>query len=224
MLAVNQIGYDVLYHAGDAIAIGPFPCEVLSMLSSIPEAHFVRGNHDNYYVDGLPMPLPKCMSEGEVAHQLWTHNTLGSEWKKWLSSWPLQIDVEHDGVRFTIAHYGLSVPNGDFSPLVREPSTTDLDAVFGDINGEVVGYGHIHQASDITGERRYINVGSLGCAPKAIARFAIIDVTSGQYTVRYKEVTYDDSELHLAFETRNVPERDFIDKAFFGGRFGSSSG
>ncbi len=40
--------------------------------------------------------------------------------------------------------------------------------------------------------------------------------------VRHRSVPYDDATLARDFERREVPERSFIDRAFFGGRLGLS--
>ncbi|MBK9053364.1 MAG: hypothetical protein IPL78_21420 [Chloroflexi bacterium] len=40
----------------------------------------------------------------------------------------------------------------------------------------------------------------------------------GQYHLTYHAVPYDDAPLAAAFPERNVPDREFIWKVFFGGR------
>ena len=74
--AIQAEGYDALFHTGDAIAIGPYPAECLDLLLSTPNIQFVSGNHETYFVEGLPSPQPAWMSDGEVAHQQWTHAQL----------------------------------------------------------------------------------------------------------------------------------------------------
>ncbi|MCB8945983.1 MAG: metallophosphoesterase [Ardenticatenaceae bacterium] len=70
--AIEQEGYDLLVHLGDAVAIGPFPAECLEVLLNVPNTQFVMGNHDEWLAYGLPQPQPEWMSDGEVAHQQWT--------------------------------------------------------------------------------------------------------------------------------------------------------
>ncbi len=41
----------------------------------------ISGNHDLYFVNGLPDPQPDWMGDGEVRHQPWTHEQLGSQRK-----------------------------------------------------------------------------------------------------------------------------------------------
>lgn len=63
------------------------------------------------------------------------------------------------------------------------------------------------------GRARYVNPGSLGCAPRAVARYEVVEY------VAHRSVSYDDTSVFETFEARQVPERRFIYRAFFGGRF-----
>ena len=82
-------------------------------------------------------------------------------------------------------------------------------------------YGHHHPYSDLQGRARYLNPGSLGCYQQAVARYCLVDIGPEGWSVTHHSVSYDDRALYLAFEGRGVPERAFIYRAFFGGRFGS---
>jgi len=94
-----------------------------------------------------------------------------------------------------------------------------LDSVFALHEGTLIFYGHNHSKSDMKGRARYVNPVSLGCYNQAIARYCVAEFHRGQYTVEYRGVPYDDTELFKAFEQRDVPEREFIYRVFFGGRF-----
>lgn len=54
----------------------------------------------------------------------------------------------------------------------------------------------------------------------AIAQYCVAEFHRGKYEVEHRRVEYDDALLYKAFEDRAVPEREFIYKVFFGGRFG----
>ena len=217
---VEREGYDLLYHAGDAISIGPFPREVIELLASLKSARFVQGNHDALYVHGIPAPRPSRLSEGEVEHQQWTHRQLGDQWHSWVSDWPYQLDEMCDGLAISILHYGIRGPKGDFKSFVPHPPSNEaLDELFAGVPGSMVCYGHNHEHADNRGKRHYVNPGSLGCYNKAEARFAILDITDGHYTLEYRSIPYNDASLLEAFESREVPERHFIYKAFYGNRW-----
>ncbi len=220
--AIRAEGYDLLFHTGDAIAIGPYPAECVDLLLNTPNAQLLMGNHESYFVDGLPEPRPAWISEGEVEHQRWTHARLGPSLRRVLAQWPYLMEQDFGGVQTVFAHYGLAPSGRDFAPIIKNPIAPDLDQMFAlHSNAALVFYGHHHSGSDVQGRARYVNPGSLGCCDKAVARYCLVEFHRGQYTVEHHSVPYDDTELLRSFEQRGVPERQFIYKAFFGGRFQS---
>ena len=214
--AIDKDGYDIIVHTGDAIGIGPYPAECLDLLLNTPNISFVMGNHDSYFSNGLPKPQPSWMSDGEVQHQLWTHAQLEPELKTRICKWPYILDIENDGVKATFLHYVLDASGQNFEPLIRQPTATDLDRSFSSLSSSVVFYGHDHAPYDVQGSRRYINPGSLGCSKDANARYCTVELSRQGFTVEHLAATYDRGSLFRAFEERNVPERRFIQKFFFG--------
>jgi len=216
--SIRQHGYDVLVHTGDAIAIGPFPTECMDRLLSLPNAHLLMGNHDFWFAHGLPEPQSPWMSDGEVLHQHWTHARLDPKLKPVVAQWKYVLTETFDGVTISFMHYPLTSKQ-ELMPVVQQPIAEELDHMFAEYPGELMFFGHHHPASDVQGRARYINPGSLGCAKTAVARYCVIDIEKSHYTVEHKSIPYDDAVLFEAFEKREVPERNFICKAFFGGRF-----
>jgi putative phosphoesterase len=219
LTAIQAEGYDLLVHTGDAIAIGPYPAECLDLLLHTPNARFLMGNHERYAVEGLPTPRPAWMSDGEVQHQHWTHARLDAPMRTALAAWPLVLTYEFEGVRIALMHYALDPSGQDFQPVVQNAAVSDLDTLFVPYDAAIIFYGHDHSASDIQGRARYINPGSLGCYSQAVARYCVVEFHSGEYHIEQRGVPYDDDALYRTFEQRHVPERAFIYRAFFGGRF-----
>lgn len=186
-----------------------------------PNLKCVRGNHDLYFINGLPEPQPKWMSDGELRHQLWTNKQLGEHRKSIISEWPMTLEFVIDGLNTTFLHYGLTSLRNDFVSIVHNPGSSDLDDMFDQQLGHIIFYGHDHASSDVQGNARYINPGSLGCSPKAVTRYTIARYEDGQIDIKHHSVAYDNRPLFKAFEDRDVPEREFIYKAFYGGRFGT---
>ncbi len=213
-------GYDVLYHLGEVIGIGPYPSECLDLLLNIPNASFIMGNHDKWFIEGLPQPRPAWMSDGEVEHQRWTHASIDPQLKNVVAQWPYVIQDRLEGVNTTFLHYGLNASGKGFSSIVDEPTSSDLDRIFEEYDSRLIFYGHIHRVIDIQGRKRYFNPGSLGCYEQASARYVAVDFQEGQFALERRSVTYDIMPLHKAFEQRRVPERDFIYRTFFGGLLG----
>ena len=216
--AIAPLHCDVLVHVGDTISIGPYPAETLGCLLERPDVRLVMGNHDAMFAFGIPRPRPAWMSEGELAHEQWVHAQLRPAWREQVAQWPFALAETWDGVTVTFLHYALDETGRDFVPIVRNPDAAALDTLFAPYPGDLIFYGHHHPFSDVTGQRRYVNPGSLGCHTEAVARFAILECHEGQYRLTHHAVPYDDARLAAAFYEHNVPTREFIWKAFFGGR------
>ena len=208
----------MICHTGDAIGIGPFPAECMELLLSTPGMNLICGNHDSWFSNGLPEPNPPWMSDGELKHQEWVHSCLDPSLRDTVRQWPYLIQDVYVGVRISFLHYGLTESQVDFKSVIQNPCPVELDRVFADINSDLVFYGHDHSASDLVGKARYVNPGSLGCHSEPTARFAILECASGSYKLGMRHVPYDYSALFQQFENRDVPHRQFIYKAFFGGR------
>jgi predicted phosphodiesterase len=219
--AIDTEGCDFIFHVGDSVAIGPYPAECVDLIWETPNIKCVVGNHELYFVKGLPEPQPSWMSEGEMQHQRWTHRQLGDQRKSNIAQWPFTLEDEFEGVKTIFMHYGLTASGDDFQGVIRNPGRSDLDRMFGEQEAEIVFFGHERSSSDIEGKARYINPGSLGCNATAMARYTIAEFDSAQVNIQHRSVWYDDKELYETFEKRNVPEREFIYKVFFGGRFGA---
>lgn len=217
--AIRHEGSDLIVHTGDTIGIGPFPAETLALLLNTPQLHFVMGNHDAWFAEGLPRPQPAWMSDGEWQHHEWTHKQIDAGLRGVVAQWPYQTQQEFEGVKFTFVHYGLDATGRAFAPILAQPSITDLDALFAPFTTDLVFYGHHHPFADQQGRARYINPGSLGCYTTALARYTIVECQQGRYTVEHRQASYDDGALLRVFEQRQVPERSLIYRAFFGGRF-----
>ncbi|HLO15348.1 MAG TPA: metallophosphoesterase family protein [Anaerolineales bacterium] len=219
--AIRADACDSIFHLGDALAIGPYPGECIDLMQSTPNLTCVLGNHDLYFVNGLPNPQPNWMSDGEVQHQLWTHEQLGDQRKSIISQWPFVHEDVFERVKTVFVHYGFAGSRNDFIGVVRHPNGIDMDKMFSEFRAEILFFGHDHSPSDVRGKARYINPGSLGCCSQAFARYTIAKFVDGQVDIQHCSVSYDDKELYEAFEDRKVPEKEFIYKVFFGGRFGS---
>jgi predicted phosphodiesterase len=217
LAAIARAGCDAIYHTGDAIGIGPYPAECLDRLLSTPNMHFLMGNHDELFAHGLPVPRPEWMSEGEEQHQRWTHAQLDPALRAVVAGWPWAIRAEFGSLTVSFQHYALDAEGQGLGLFIPRPDAAAFDRAFPDDGTALFFYGHDHQASNLRGRACYINPGALGCSSSPLARFAMLEVgDDGEYTVRQEATPYDEAPLLRAFAEREVPERDFILRAFFG--------
>jgi predicted phosphodiesterase len=216
LTAIKRDGYDIIVHTGDAIGIGPYPAECLELLLNTPNVRFVMGNHESYFVSGLPKPQPSYMSDGEVQHQLWTHERLEPGLRTIMAKWPYRLDCDIEGTKVTFLHYALTASGQDFLPVIRRPILNDLERMFSPLNSALVFYGHDHFPFDAQGQTRYVNAGPLGCSREAVATYSLAEFSERRFDIEHRRAAYDSTELFRAFEERNVPERHFIQRVFFG--------
>lgn len=212
---IKRMGCDAIFHTGDAISIGPFPAECLELLLSTPNLKMTMGNHDQWFAFGLPTPQPSWMSDGEVLHQQWVHSRLDPALREVAAQFPYRLEETFCGLKTVFMHYKLIENTKEFAPALRNPASKDLDTLFCEYGCDILFYGHEHSSSDITGNARYINPGSLGCNTGATARAVILEIAGNQYDIRHIEVPYDDTLLFYELEKRRVPDRDFIRKIFY---------
>ena len=216
---IKAEGYDALIQTGDVIGIGPYPLECLDLILSAPRTENIKGNHEVYFVKGLLDSQLGNMSPSEVQHHRWTHTCLTKEHKSMIANWPFFIKLEFEGVRVAFMHSGLGESGDNIQGIPRNANGVDLDRLFASYSADLVFYGHRHEEFDVQGQARYVNPGSLGCNHIATARYCTVEFNHGHYQVNHRFVAYDDAGLLNTFEERQVPDRNFIYRAFFGGRF-----
>lgn len=213
---IAQEGYDVAFHTGDVLDIGPYPAECLDLLAEIPRLHLLMGNHEEFLVKGLPEPRPSWMDEDEECHYRWTFSRLPEGARKMIAQWPIFIAREFEGTLVTFVHYGLNLIDNHYVPVVADPAPADFDEMFGRFNSQLVCYGHDHKRSDLQGKARYVNPGPLGCGPEPLARYCVVKFSRGGFSLAHRAVAYERSKLFAEYERRQVPARQLILKAFFG--------
>ena len=152
--AIKRDGYDIIVHTGDAIAIGPYPDECLDVLLNTRDTRLIMGNHESYCVEGLTNPRSSGMSDGEVLHQIWTHEQIRRAFKPVVAQWPYRLDLENCGVNAAFMHYPLDASGRDFARIrLVEPTVADLEAAFSSIRPQLVFCGHEHSPFDVRGAR-----------------------------------------------------------------------
>jgi predicted phosphodiesterase len=217
LAAIDHAGCDTVYCLGDVIGIGPYPAECLDLLLQRSDVRFVMGNHDAWFAFGLPDPRPNWMSEGEFAHHRWVHAQLDPALRAVVAQWPWLRDEQIGHLPITLLHYPRDETRQHFAPIEMSQDPAAFDTLFAAHRSPLVLFGHHHPLADITGRSRYINPGSLGCSTEAVARFALLHVhDDGTYDIAFQAEPYDRQPVIQQLHERNVPERDFIERVFFG--------
>jgi predicted phosphodiesterase len=215
LCAIDRFGVDLLIHTGDAIGIGPYPRECLEILTTWPATRCLMGNHDAWYAFGLPQPRPEWMGLGEWAHQEWTHAAIGSDLRATVAAWPYTTCIDSPAGAVEFLHFPRT-PSGDFLMPNAAPKTGETADTLFQSDARLIFYGHHHEAADFMGAKgRYINPGSLGCAPQPVARIAfLVEQGRSLWQVTFSSIPYDPTDLLVEFDRREVPERVFIRRVF----------
>jgi predicted phosphodiesterase len=139
-----------------------------------------------------------------------------------MRGWPLHHVLNAEGLRVCLQHYAL-VPTGGETLTFRpyfEPTATAMEDAFSGGSFDLVFYGHLHRPvfTQSPGTRYYALMSS-GTGRTAEAAYTVVDLANGQAQVCHKTIQYDDQVLFTAMEHRQVPAREFLYQAFYGGRF-----
>ncbi len=216
---LNQMVCDRIICCGDIIGIGPDPEETVREMICIPELISVRGNHENYLLEGMPAEYPneENMSPGEMEHHKWEHSLLSEESVAFLRGLPKRIDFLSGGLRITVMHSCMD-ENGHYSGSKRNPTENDLITMFADVESDIIIYGHNHARNICMGDKLYINVGSLGCPSQEhnIARAGVLNIENGKSAIETIEVSYDVDEVIRQIDKLKYPDADMIKKYFYG--------
>ncbi len=216
---LNLVNCDRIICCGDIIGIGPAPEETVQDMIHIPGLICVRGNHEDYLLEGMPAEYPneEDMSLGEMEHHRWEHGLLSEGSVAFLRSLPKRIDFRSEGLSISVMHSCMD-EDGHYSKSIKNPDGSDLMTMFSDVKSDIVIYGHDHARNICEGDKLYINVGSLGCPSKEhdIARAGVLNIENSKTTIELIEVTYDADEVVRRIDELNYPDAENIKKYFYG--------
>ena len=216
---LDQMNCGRIICCGDIIGIGPDPEETVQEMIHVPGLISVRGNHENYLLEGMPADYPneENMSFGEMEHHRWEHGLLSEDSVAFLRSLPKRTDFVSEGLRISVMHSCLD-ENGRYAKAKMKPGEDDLIAMFADVKSDVIIYGHDHTRNICRGDKLYINVGSLGCPSKEhnMARAGILNIENGTAAIEIIEVRYDAAGVVRRINELNYPDAETIKKYFYG--------
>jgi predicted phosphodiesterase len=212
-----------IYCLGDMIGIGPNSNEVLDILFNREDLSMITGNHDEGVLALIHgQPYPKSHEDTRSHHQ-WIADRLDQTFVAQLDSLPRMIDTTLMGHSILFTHYRieqgkLSAPfyNDPFSPIVQ-PTLEAMKKLFADCHQELIFFGHHHPTHYFKSEHSiYLNPGSLGCAPDPYARYAIVTLTLERIGISLHKAAYDNQDFLRSYARLNVPDGEFLIKAFHG--------
>jgi predicted phosphodiesterase len=180
----REQGCDQLVNIGDAVAIGPYPSETLDLLSS--EGFLsLKGNHEDYLLQGFPTARSGTNGVEEIKHQRWTREQIPESSKKRVRDWKYEVQLDSEGTRIRLLHFAYD-EGGIVShrPPIRD---SHLEELFGR-DQDLLVFGHTHVPVDVQLVCRYINPGSLGCSKDNLGRYIVIETNRSNVRIDRREV------------------------------------
>lgn len=217
---IDEIHCDEIIIGGDSIGIGPHPAECLDILMDENKFSFINGNHELMVLYELSEENKKLISPGELEHTDWYKSQLTPEMFKFLNQKPLFLKRQYEGVDALFLHYPYDPgqPLEDIPYLGVKHDDDYIKEIFSKYSANLICFGHDHLPSYNSNEKKLINPGALGCSKTSIARFVVIAIEGNEFEIEKFALDYDDSTILNDFETRQVPERDYICRTFYGNR------
>lgn len=205
---------------GDIIGIGINPEETVHELLKRKEMLIaVRGNHEQYLLNGLPKEIhdeKRKMSEIEIKNHKWNHSKLSNKSIEFLRQLEISLNVELVGKRLYIVHYPQQT-DGTYKKHIKNPSAMDNLEMFKENTADIFIYGHTHTFSvNNINDKFYINTGALGCPMgNNIARAGILEINKGKIEFKRINVEYNVKEIINKINNLKFPFYEQILKIFY---------
>lgn len=203
-----------IIHLGDAIGMGPFPCETLDYMKTLDNCKMILGNHENYFIT----KIPENISVDEINHDIWVHSLLNERHADWIKTFPKIIYEEYNGRTFAFLHCIYDDAICDFTDFKDVPifQIEKLENYFKDINSNTVFFGHTHFRQFNAGfKKEYCNPGASGCTKNNETGFMILTVDEKEYKIEIVNIEYNKKQLLEEYYIRDVPGKEEIINIFF---------
>ena len=206
---------DSIFVLGDLVGIGPNPDEAIDILRRDGRVRKVMGNHDHNTLFGTELGPTDIVPRRP--HHDWVRSKLSGTQLEYLNA-PMELRY-YDGIDITLMHRH---PDdcGSKVPYFDRPYPEVLDRFYGDVEGDLLFFGHTHFPLDLTGSsgRRYVNPGAVGAQNGGRASYVVLDTKKGVRSVERREAAYDVESVVDEIEREKAPYHDFIVEHFFRGR------
>lgn len=208
---------------GDCIGIGPYPKECMDFLMENNDKliGYVRGNHENYLLKGIPEKNhfdegAEPLSEEEKGNHRWNHSKLTAEQKEFIRSLPNRDVIEVLGKNIVLEHYPMN-ENGKFKTFHKIPTANQLEEYFEVKDGDIYLFGHTHERCYYNEKGKYfINPGSLGC-PIHVggASCGVLEIDDNGISYEQLTVEYDIEKVIQDIKDLDYPLNWFMIKIFY---------
>lgn len=217
----DRIKVDKIICCGDIIGIGPNPEETVQMLLKRKEKLIaVRGNHEQYLIEGLPKEIhddKRKMRLEEIKNHEWNHSKLSEESKKFISELSILKNIEIENKKIYVVHYPGNA-DGKYKKHVKKPTIVEVQDLFKGIDADIFLYGHTHTAIvNNKDDKWYINSGTLGCPLDSnTANVGILNINGNKIDFQYLNIEYNVEKTIEEIKRVKFPMYKEILKIFYG--------
>lgn len=209
-------GVDAVFHLGDLVGYGPWPNEVVDLLTAKHVAG-IAGNYDStvatdYAHCGCRYEDPRQEELSHVSYA-WTREHVTAAIKRSLGALPFRIDYRPHGGHASgptvILVHGTPTLNTVYWTEDRPADfCLRMAEVAGARAGDIVAFGHTHLPyHKVVDGTHFLNTGSVG-RPKDgdwRAGYALLDVGAGEARVEFVRVEYDLPRMQKAIRSSTLP-------------------
>ncbi len=214
----KTVGVDGYLLLGDYYMCSPYPNEVIEIIRSLPNAHVIRGNEEDY-LRKLDRQDQRTWTDGQFRGLYWCYQTISRENHDYLASLPAKLCIPGEAADIFAAHssgeFIGNVEFGEFSskriaqryqskPVSRQMLLQDIgaylekDVVFNEklktMPDGVYAFGHTHVQWHLRFKGKlFINPGSCGLPLDGdnAAAYTILEEDAENWHVLERRIPYD---------------------------------
>ena len=214
---------DKIICVGDVIGIGPFPEKCIDFFIKNEKliVSFVRGNHENYLLNGLPKnnhndKNAKPLTEEQLATHYWNHSRLNKKEKEFIKKLKNRDVISFEGIKIVVEHYPMDNED-NFKKYEKQPNKENIENLFENKDADIYIFGHTHERYYLKKNNKYfINPGSLGCPINTNGASAgILEINGGEISYKQLNIKYNVDKVINVIKKINYPLNNFMITHFF---------
>lgn len=209
----NQFQASDILNLGDFLQIGPYPKEVMEILTKDKRFINILGGSESSLLHRDPSSFPA----DEYAHQDWTIEQLGPDLMGRLYQFSKTNIFKISDKKLFMVH--ARPYRTDEMPLLYSGATMEeFIKDYNKIDADYILFGHTHMQALINSRENlvFINPGSLGCSRDSRISFCLLEINNREINFIFKNIPYDNSKLKEDYIRLKVPAAQRILKVFHG--------
>jgi len=221
---LEKEGIDKMISLGDVIGLGPYPKECVDLLMANKDKFisFIKGNHEGYIIDGLPLynhndPNGRKLDPDDIAMHHWNHSFINKEELDFLKTFKVKDRLNIEGHSILLEHYPMD-NNNSFNQFYKFPTLEEIKGIYENDIDDIYLFGHTHVLRYYEDNNKYyINPGSLGCPVLTHgAPVGILDISKDKVCYNQVILDYDIEKVRNDMRKFDFPQAEWMIELFYG--------